>query len=112
VQIHLRYDNPDGTQKDWIGEANQFGVNIQWGRRGQVSQGMQIPADRCHPTPHDELHRRANKKILKGYRKVSQVTDANDSHPTPSPEKVSRPPKAAKALAEWTRKTDTGPSWF
>jgi predicted DNA-binding WGR domain protein len=128
VQIHLRYDNPDGTQKDWIGEANQFGVNIQWGRRGQVNQGIQIPVDRCYPTPQDELLNRAAKKKAKGYREAAIVRTVEGNLPPQLDDEIRKvkevvkevvsntpgtPPRSLnQALAEWAKKTDPGSSWF
>lgn len=117
--IHLRYDNPDGTQKDWIGEANQFGVNIQWGRRGQVNQGKQIPVDQCYPTPQDELLKRTAKKKGKGYREVAPPQRDDETRKIKEVVKhvVSNTPgpplrSLNQTLTEWTKKTDPGSSWF
>ncbi|RLD03299.1 MAG: hypothetical protein DRI32_07540 [Chloroflexi bacterium] len=112
VKIHLRFDNPDGSSKDWIGEASNNGLNISWGKRGRSQQGIFLSSQKLHSSPFQELQARADKKRRKGYYDVvitqpevfcSEVVEETE----PEPQKVSN---LSATINEWTNQHSG--SWF
>ncbi|TYO96750.1 putative DNA-binding WGR domain protein [Geothermobacter ehrlichii] len=108
MQIHLRFDNPNGTQKDWIAEDRPDGLHIWWGRTGSTLQSRVVPAHKCHLTPRDELLKRAASKQAKGYYVVSRIHEPGEETPPPEPPENNT---VSEALSRWIN-GGVSASWF
>lgn len=112
MKIHLRYDNPDGSSKDWFGEAYNGGVNISWGKTGRTTQGIFLSPMKCkNNSPFQELEKRANKKRQKGYYDIhhNEVPPAikPESEPLVSPHDTA---EISAAIDSWSGQSSG--SWF
>jgi predicted DNA-binding WGR domain protein len=113
MKIHLRYDNPDGSSKDWFGEAHNGGVNISWGKTGRTMQGIFLNPMKCkNNSPFQELEQRANKKRQKGYYDLHHNNDKSsairpESDPVVSPQDTA---KISAAIDTWSAQSSG--SWF
>lgn len=115
--IHLRFFHPDGSSKDWFGEADAAGINISWGKTGHLRQGHFLSSEKCYPSPYGELDKRAMKKIRKGYVVLNQRTEESqepNNNPKQSDHEVSNPAPSkqmAATIHQWTT-TDSKDTWF
>ena len=113
MKILLRFDNPDGTTKDWFGEAHNGGVNISWGKTGRTMQGIFLNPMKCkNNSPFRELEERANKKRQKGYYDVHLNEDESpaikpESEPVPESRNAA---KISAAINKWSAQSSG--SWF
>jgi len=112
IYILLRYDNPDGSSKDWSAEVENGGVRVRWGKTGRVNQSTFHPPGKFGPAKH-AIVALAEAKKRRGYYEVTRAEEVPDfsnrsaNHEPATPSKT----KTAAALAEWTGNAG-GLSWF
>ncbi|ORJ61321.1 hypothetical protein [Geothermobacter hydrogeniphilus] len=111
IYILLRYDNPDGSSKDWSAEEENGGVRVRWGKTGRVNQSVFHPPGKYGQTPQDAIRVLAEKKLRKGYYEVTRGERIPDFSGQNTTRASRKPSKTAAALADWTG-TESGLSWF
>lgn len=111
IYILLRYDNPDGSSKDWSAEVENGGVRVRWGKTGRVNQSTFHPPGKFGPAKH-AIIALAEAKKRKGYYEVTRAEEVPDFSNRSASKPESHPKtKTAAALAEWTG-SESGLSWF
>lgn len=109
-KVHLRYQNPDGTSKDWIAEVVGNKLRVHFGKTGKRMQMRETPASQCADgNPLNELSLRMDKKIAKGYEEVN----SSATEPQIAPQ-AQRQEKASSSVIEALQqlKNQRGPLWF
>lgn len=90
-----RFDNPNGTQKDWAIAALPDKVVIKYGSTGEKYRTTIVPLGKCSGSTANEAARRRREKEREGYWLVGVVElDA----PAPSPTAVT--PASAQGSAQ------------
>lgn len=115
--VWMRCPNVHGG-KDWLGFVTGQHVISCWGRTGQVSQSKVL----CNHPSRDELRRKINEKMGKGYQVIAITDGTTWSKPgsPPSepqfqsfrPEQEAKPKenRQANALSQWIE--GSSQNWF
>lgn len=115
--VWMRCPNVHGG-KDWLGFVTGQHVISYWGRTGQVSQSKVL----CNHPSRDDLRRKINEKLGKGYDIIAINHGATWSKPgSPQPEPQVEPSRSAQeaktkenqqanALSQWIG--GSSQAWF
>ncbi|AJF08171.1 WGR domain-containing protein [Geoalkalibacter subterraneus] len=116
VIAHLRFDNPDGSSKDWIIRRTSDGFATEWGRTGKALQSKNFPG-KNFSNVDAEIQRRISEKYKKGYQDV--VSSAPDDPAMKAVKKrveqeakAEAQKKAEKELAKISKIDSVFSNWF